>query len=137
MSKYHPLTVRLDGQKGPDWRVSFAELEAVLGFPLPKRARSAQSWWSNLGSEPHQRAWMLNGWEVGQVDIPGGHVTFRKKGATPAIRNGEDRPTGTEEPAILSRLDASPKWGVALIAGSVALVAGIGALALRGFWRRR
>src|SRR5271165_1633156 len=113
MSKYEPLSTRLAADAGPKWRASFAELEAVLGFPLPKRARSAQSWWSNSGSEPHQRAWILNGWEVDRVDIPGGHVTFHKMGVTPVARNGEDRPIETEEPAILSRLEASPKWGVA------------------------
>jgi hypothetical protein len=43
----------------------------------------------------------------------------------------------TDEPAILKRLDVSPKWGMAIVAGSVALVAGLGALALRGVMRRR
>ena len=39
MSKYHPLSERLKGHGQDDWQASFAEIEEVLGFPLPKSAR--------------------------------------------------------------------------------------------------
>jgi hypothetical protein len=41
------------------------------------------------------------------------------------------------EPAILARLDSGPGWGLALAAGGLALVAGVGVLVFRGFRSRR
>jgi hypothetical protein len=42
-----------------------------------------------------------------------------------------------EEPAILARLDSGPGWGVLLVAGGLAVVAGLGVVVFRGFRRRR
>ena len=123
MSKYDPLTARLSGQAGAEWRASFAEIEAVLGFPLPKGARAGKVWWANSGAQPHQRAWTGAGWEAADVDHTRGLLTFRRK--------------PWEEPEILKRLEVNPTLGMAIIAGSEALVAGLGALAIRGVMRRR
>jgi len=137
MGKYEPLSARLAAEEGPLWRATFAELEEVLGFSLPKRARSGQSWWSNSGVEPQQKAWTINGWEVNQLDVQGGQVTFRKMAPATNVETRKSRSSEAKEPAILTRLDARPKWSVALVVGSAALVAGVGALAIRGLWRRR
>ena len=45
MSKYKPLSERLSRHKADRWSASFAELEEVLGFPLPKAARDQNAWW--------------------------------------------------------------------------------------------
>ena len=140
MSKYNPLSARLAGHAGPEWRASFAEIEEVLGFPLPKGARAGKAWWRNDGPGPHAKAWSEGGWEAGDVDHVQGLVTFRKTAPAPNGA-GEFQPPATayvtgEEPSILKRLDVSPKWGVALLAGSAALVLGLGALAIRGLRRR-
>ena len=37
--KYAPLYRRLAAMDGPRWRVSFGEIEAILGFDLPASAR--------------------------------------------------------------------------------------------------
>jgi hypothetical protein len=134
MSKYNPLSARLAGHAGPEWRASFSELEEVLGFPLPRGARTGKAWWRNDVATPHSRAWTSHGWEAGDVDHAEGLVIFRKAAAPPPTAEGEDT---ADEPAILKRLDVTPKWGVAIVAGSVALVAGLGALAIRGMMRRR
>jgi hypothetical protein len=134
MSKYHPLTERLAGHAEPQWRASFAEIEEVLGFPLPRGARAGKVWWANTGAQPHQRAWTGGGWEVG--DVADGEVTFRRI-AAPAGEGEFQPPLVNDEPAILKRLELSPTWNVALVAGGVALVAGLGALAFRGMMRRR
>jgi len=142
MSKYNPLSARLAGHAGPEWRASFAELEEVLGFPLPKGARAGKAWWRNDGAGPHAKAWTAGGWEAGDVDHAQGLVTFRRTAAAPAAA-GQDElqppaviPPTSDEPSILKRLDVSPKWGMALIAGSAALVLGLGALVVRGLRRR-
>ena len=134
MSKYDPLSARLAGHAGPEWRASFAELEKVLGFSLPKSARTSKAWWK----APHSRAWTESGWEAAEVDQGAGLVTFRRAATPgPAENDAAPPPAVTDEPWILKRLDPSPKWGVALVAGSVALVAGLGALAIRGMLRRK
>ena len=58
MSKYAPLTDRLNQHQGDRWRARFSEIEQVLGFQLPKSARQYPAWW---GSISHiVRFWSLN-----------------------------------------------------------------------------
>lgn len=42
----------------------------------------------------------------------------------------------TDEPAILQRLEATPKWSGAVVAGGLMLVAGLSFFAIRGLRRR-
>jgi hypothetical protein len=138
MSKYNPLSARLAGHAGPEWRASFTELEEVLGFPLPKGARSGKTWWKNDPSAPHARAWTEGGWEASDVDHAAGLVTFRKLLASaPAVRREVQPPAVTGEPAILKRLERTPKWNLALVASGVAIAAGLSMFAIRGWMRRR
>jgi hypothetical protein len=78
MSKYKPLSDRLAGHEADEWRASFAELEEVLGFPLPKGARAGSAWWANDGDKGLSRAWTSHGWRVGHVDKAGESVTFQR-----------------------------------------------------------
>ena len=133
MSKYDALSARLAAHPDPEWGASFAELEEVLGFPLPKGARSGKAWWGE--AQPHARAW--RGWDVSGLDPAGGRVTFRRASAGPGAEGKFQPPTTVDEPPILKRLDVSPGWGMAMVAGGVALAAGLGALAIRGLVRRR
>jgi hypothetical protein len=158
MSKYQPLSERLGGHPGDEWRASFAEVEEVLGFPLPKGARSGKAWWSNDLDKPHSRAWSGHGWEAGDVDTTAGLVTFRRSAVSPAAVEAVLEPAG--DLGLAEPLDAlgapsppsaelmptspaaevQPKRGppaAALIAASVAVVAGLGALLVRGVVRRR
>ncbi|HEV7385967.1 MAG TPA: hypothetical protein VGN89_13890 [Phenylobacterium sp.] len=135
MSKYDPLSARLAGHAGPEWRASFAELEAALGFPLPRGARTSKTWWKNDAAAPHARAWAGSGWEVADVDPANGLVTFRKIAAPAAA---PARPlASTDEPAILKRLEVTPKWNLALVAGGLTIAAGLSLFAIRGWMRRR
>ena len=47
MSKYDPLTSFLVAKAGREIRLSFAEIERILGFKLPKSAYEHEAWWSN------------------------------------------------------------------------------------------
>ena len=136
MRKYAPLSARLAGHAGPEWRATFAELEEVLGFPLPKSARAGKAWWG--AGQARALAW--EGWHIADLDSAAGRVTFRKAGAAAAPagqREAQPSPAVPDEPAILKRLEVGPGWGVALAAGGAALVLGLGALALRAVTRRR
>jgi hypothetical protein len=59
MSKYRPLSDRLSGHAEDEWRTSFKDIEKMLGFPLPKGARTGRAWWDKAAPP---------GWEVGEVD---------------------------------------------------------------------
>ena len=125
MSKYQPLTDRLAGQTGPEWRATFAELEALLGQALPKAART-RAWWKT-------GPWTGAGWTA-EADPAAGAVTFRNAaGSEPPAAQ---LPVATDEPPILKRLEVGPGWGTALVLGGVAVVAGIGALVFRGMRRK-
>ena len=127
MSKYDPLTKRLAATKGAEWKASFAELEKLLGAPLPKTAKAGKAWWKSDAATLQAKAWA--GWNAEAGD---GAVVFRKAGAAaaPAV-------SGDDTPPILKRLEVSPGWGMALVAGGVAVVAGLGALAFRAFGRKK
>ncbi len=142
MSKYNPLSARLAGHKATEWKASFAELEEVLGFPLPKSARTGRTWWkADAGS--HARSWTDGGWSAEAVDPTAGHVTFRRATplAAPAAPPPEPVPEKAplalgEEPAILKSLE-TPKWHTALIAGGLAIIAGGAVLAIGSVVRKR
>jgi hypothetical protein len=137
MSKYQPLSARLAGHAGPEWRATFAELEKVLGFALPKAARNGRAWWK-ADAGAHARAWTQAGWTADEVDHAAGMVIFRKTDASAdaAMPKAAGPPAVADEPPILKRLEPGPGWGVALVLGGVAIVAGVGALALRGMMRK-
>jgi len=137
MSKYDPLSARLTGHAGPEWRASFAEIEEVLGFPLPRAARTNKAWWRNTGAQPHQRSWTGRGWEVAEVDHGQGLATFRKVQAQTLTTPTAPAPPAADEPAILKRLEATPKWSLALVTGGLVLAAGLSAFAIRGAMRKK
>ncbi len=80
MSKYEPLAEALRRQRDDMWVASFAEVERVLGFPLPASARNYREWWANQRSGGHSqtRGWQDAGWRVWKVDLSGKQVTFRR-----------------------------------------------------------
>jgi hypothetical protein len=103
MGKYEPLE-QLLRRRGPGrWRVSFREIEKVLGFKLPQSALKYPAWWSNDETgHSHARAWLDAGWRTEEVDVAGRELTF--------ARSGPDRRT-TSDP-----------WGC--MAGTVTIMPG-------------
>jgi hypothetical protein len=59
-SVYEPLSEYLSNQADPVVRMTFAEIERVLGRPLPLSARKYPAWWANeeAGSHSHARSWL-------------------------------------------------------------------------------
>lgn len=80
-SKYAPLYRHLRARAGREWRVSFAELEEVLGFRLPESARDYRPWWSNQrngGGHGHSLAWQVAGWKTRAVDLEEETLVFER-----------------------------------------------------------
>lgn len=79
--KCAPLYRYLRARSGRQWRVSFADVEAVLGFALPESARLRRSWWSNRRSSrryAHSLAWQLAGWRTAAVDLEHESLVFER-----------------------------------------------------------
>lgn len=79
-TKYEPLKRHLEGmfQHG-EVRLSFQEIERILGFSLPRSAYEAQPWWSNTRAGHSQAtAWLDAGWRTASLDLGAQRVSFVK-----------------------------------------------------------
>jgi len=79
--KYQPLTDRLKMEPTEEITFTFAELEDVLGEPLPRSARKRRPFWGNNNTRHmHAKAWLDAGWKVEKVSLHGEIVTFTRTG---------------------------------------------------------
>jgi hypothetical protein len=77
MSKYRRLRDHLDHAIGLQCPMTFKEVEATLGFPLPQSARRHAAWWANTGGgHVHAQAWLKAGWKTSRVDLAKETVMF-------------------------------------------------------------
>lgn len=64
--KYAPLLQFLQRQTAKQIIMTYAEVEAVLGFKLPNSAYNYTMWWNPSG-HPHCQAWLQAGYDVHDV----------------------------------------------------------------------
>ncbi len=83
MAKYDPLRGFLLAADESECNLTFLEIEAIIGSPLPESARKYRTWWGNQADpkRAHCRAWMDAGWEVapGGPNLMMGEVTFVRR----------------------------------------------------------
>ena len=80
MSKYEPLTRFLQHQPGSAVRLSFAQIEQLVGFKLPDSAQQKLDWWNNSSSgDEGAEAWRAAGFRSEEVDLAAGELTFRRE----------------------------------------------------------
>ena len=92
MGKYQTLVAFLGQMDRTTHRISFVEIERVLGFGLPKSAYEYEAWWSNNDDgHPHARAWLGCGWRTEAVDLARRQVTFRRSGQFPLLEASSQR----------------------------------------------
>lgn len=87
--KYQRLYRHLRGLQAREWRTSFGEIEAIIGFELPASARLHRPWWANqrLGNGHSQAlAWSVAGWETAEVDMDAEELLFRRMRPKPIPR---------------------------------------------------
>ena len=102
-AKYDPLRVWLSRASGERVRLSFVEIEKILGFQLPSSARALPQWWANTrGSHVQAASWMDAGWRTSQVDVSGEQVMFERS----AVRKAEPVATGVADEGAVFRRDA-------------------------------
>ena len=79
-TKYLPLEEWFRNQ--PDTakqiELTFDQVEAILGAPLPKSATRLSTWWTNVQPkiQSHRTAWLNNGWMVVEFDLEARRVRF-------------------------------------------------------------
>jgi len=84
MSKYEPLERYLKIAGKPRLSITFAQIEKILGSPLPSSARRYPAWWSNNeGSHVQAQAWLQSGYHTEQVDIAGQKLIFAADSSVP------------------------------------------------------
>jgi hypothetical protein len=79
MGKYDALREHLAASAQPVLRLSFAEIERILGDVLPPSARKHQAWWANEapgGTHGHARSWLDAGYRTQNLDLNGQTVEF-------------------------------------------------------------
>ena len=58
--------------------LSFARIDGLIGNNLPMEAYKDPAWWNIASSSIHTKAWLDTGWEVQEVNLKEGCVTFKK-----------------------------------------------------------
>jgi hypothetical protein len=59
-------------------KLSFARIDGLMGSSLPMSAFKDIAWWSNKSTSAHAKAWLDAGWEVQEINLKEGSVTFKK-----------------------------------------------------------
>jgi hypothetical protein len=78
MTKYAPLGDYLRKQRGSEVRMSFAQVERVIGGKLPPSQHN-RAWWSNNPwNNVMTKVWLDAGFITEQVDIEGRKLVFRR-----------------------------------------------------------
>src|SRR5205807_8896752 len=73
---------------GSQARMTFAEIERVIGSKLPKSQRYPAWWSNNPSNNVMTRIWLDAGYETEQVDIEGRKLVFRRVESRPVVPNG-------------------------------------------------
>ena len=116
-SKYRNLTLHLASMDGASWVAKFEEVEAVLGFPLPRSAYTYPAWWSNQSGDGHiqSQSWQAAGWRTGELDLDNQQVTFFYEAGDPAQQSHANKLPGANPRSGLTIAEA--KAGVAAYFG--------------------
>jgi hypothetical protein len=92
VAKYDRLGKHLSGlDRARKHRLGFDRIEAILGFALPRSARSHQAWWANQKNGRHVQAnaWLDEGWVTEDLSLSDRQVTFAPSDLPRSLRTVE------------------------------------------------
>jgi hypothetical protein len=78
MTKYANLGKYLEQQDNSLIRMTFREVEAVIGCSLPRSSRYPAWWSNNPSNNVMTKVWLEAGFKTEQVDIEGRKLVFRR-----------------------------------------------------------
>jgi hypothetical protein len=87
VSKYEGLTRHLKFRSAFTSIVtlSLARIDGLIGTNLPMSAYRNETWWSNAASCAHAKGWLDAGWEVSEVNLKEGKITFKQVRQIPRL----------------------------------------------------
>lgn len=98
-SKYAPLTRHLSGLGRDEIRMSFMDIEQVVGGPLPNSARRHRAWWSNNPTNSViTYAWLAAGYRTAKVDLAGESLSFVRAAQPPEALEMREAPAPFQAP---------------------------------------
>lgn len=110
MSKYQKLALHLANLDKTKWTADFVEIEALLGFSLPKSAHNYAAWWSNQAGDGHSQneAWKSRGWRTGDLNLANKKVTFFREnfGSDSEVITSDFSPERQVEPLTIAQAKA-------------------------------
>jgi len=77
-NKYRRLAAKFDEAGGKSVRLSFTEIEEIIGFPLPESARQHRAYWANTTTHSISSCWMNAGYKVVEANLTGGYIVFER-----------------------------------------------------------
>ncbi len=89
MSKYSNLGEFLRGQRTSSVRVTFAEVERIIGHKLPRSARYPAWWSNNPSNNVMTKVWLEAGFKTEQVDIDGKKLVSSRPKTPTAQKRGK------------------------------------------------
>lgn len=99
MSKYERLKGYLKFRAAftDSVKLSFAQIDGVIGDNLPMSAYRSESWWENSVEKAHAKAWLEAGWKVSEVNLREGYVVFHLMKDSPVATSFKRRTGGRPE----------------------------------------
>lgn len=76
-AEYLSLYTYLDNRYASTVVLTFAQMEALLGFALPAPARTERGWWTGEASDWHSAVWTLAR-RTATPNLPAGNVAFER-----------------------------------------------------------
>ncbi|MEM1589590.1 MAG: hypothetical protein QW175_04145 [Candidatus Bathyarchaeia archaeon] len=67
-------------------RLSFAQIDGIIGDSLPLEAYRSMEWWENTA---HAKAWLNAGWEPVEINLKEAYVVFQKIKAPETAKHGK------------------------------------------------
>ncbi|GAC1556668.1 MAG: hypothetical protein NVS2B5_18250 [Beijerinckiaceae bacterium] len=128
MSKYAPLGDFLRRQKTTFVPMTFAEIEKVVGAPLPNSQRHPAWWSNNPFNNVMTQIWLDAGFVTEQVDVASRKLVFRKTRSSPVDAPGSPAADGAQAHPIIGWMKgtaqiptgvdltapADPDWGASI-----------------------
>lgn len=78
MTKYRPLERYFEKLNKERIRLSFVEIESIIGDKLPASATQYSAWWANDKTHTQADAWLDSGWKKVKVSFSEEWVEFAK-----------------------------------------------------------
>lgn len=134
MGKYDPLGSYLKSRTTEEVLLTFGEIEAIIGCPLPESQKFAAWWSNNPTNNVMTRVWLAAGFETQRVDLAGRKLVFRKANCSfdqglwsePAASQPVEVAEASTAPFVEHKPKRSgphPGWGA--LAGTITIPEGV------------